>query len=305
MWLFFLGCFGNPKDSGQPAVAPCVDCTLQNHNNYKYSSALDIRQYPLQPQSNALIEWSDLQIDVQGHSVEAEMIEQLTLVAFLHLTPEEIEEKLADDTLLQADISLYVVCTPENQRCELGDFGILGASLYVPEHFTDGQGVWMLALRSASTRGAHSFAFLIPDQSSSATEVNIDSTTADLQVDVHFTEHTPLLVQRDNPDVHIDWRELTIDGLGNETDPSKMDELFVAQYNGDLEDLERRFFTLDREYQQFWEMNLDSSGTTSLLGLQGETEFAGFSDEGTWLLALLCSTCLNPAPRFITSVVVQ
>ena len=31
-------------------------------------------------------------------------------------------------------------------------------------------------------------------------------------------------------------------------------------------------------------------------------DFTGFTDGGTWVLALMCSSCSNPAPLFLTVV---
>jgi hypothetical protein len=284
-------------------VPPCTDCVLQDENNYTYTSELSIGRFHLQPEQNVLIEWSELSLDVQQHEMNSEMIEQLTLVVFLHLDTEEIEARLADDTLLQADISLYVICTPQNMQCELADFGILGANIHVPDHFVHNQGVWMVALRSQFTSGAHSFAFLVPDETSTSTEVNISNQTSSLDVVVDFNSLEPLLVSQGVSTITIDWKELTKDGLGNETDPSKIDEMFIGHYTESLEELQSNFFDLDREYDEFWQMDLGTDGTANLADLNGETPFTGFDSSGTWLMALQCSTCLNPAPRFITQVI--
>ena len=305
LWIA-LACSGRAKETAEAIVIEaCSECILQDDNNYNYQSGLSIGQFPLQPETDITIEWSGLSSDVQNHAMTPEMVERLTLVVFLDLDATEIEAKLADDTLLQADISLYVICTPEDSQCQLGDFGILGANLYVPEQFTDGRGVWMLALQSDHTRGAHSFAFLMPDQSSTETEVNIANQTSSLEVDADLGSMIPVKVPANTNGIAIDWRELTKDGLGNETDPSKIDEMFVGYYDRSIEELQDDFFNLDREYQGFWSMDLGTSGTANLADLQGESAFVGFDSSGTWLMALQCSTCLNPAPRFITQVIVE
>jgi len=274
---------------------------LQDSHNYSFTSEIDIASFPLQPQTNVLIDWTSLSSDVQGHEVTEGMVDMLSLVVFLNLDAEEITRRLANDTLLQSDISLYVISTPEEEQCNLDDFGILGADLYVPDHFEYGLGIWMLALRSPHTLGAHSFAFLIPDEDSTETQIRIDNETASLNVDVDFRNMQPLVVPGSTNQISIDWRELTKDGLGNAAEPSKIDGLFVGRYSRSLEELENDFFDLDREYQEFWSMRLDNEGVANLSGLEG---FGGFDNESTWLLALQCSTCLNPAPRFITQIVV-
>lgn len=303
MWLsLFLGCGAKSTDSAvtEDPIPPCSDCIFQDANNYSYTSSLDITNFSLMPESNVRISWADLSIDVQGHEIAPSAIEQVTLVAFLHMTPEEIQDQLANDTLQQADISLYVVCEPTEASCMLGDFGILGADLYVPEYFAAGQGVWMLALRSGQTKGAHAFSFLTPASDSSETDVNITNETSELNVDVDFKSLRPVVLPSQTADINIDWRDIEHDGLGNEVEPSKIDSVFVARYDQSVTELEDVIFDLMTDADALWTMPLDTSGTANLQDLVGEEPFPGIDSEHRWLLALECSSCISPAPRFVT-----
>lgn len=306
LWLsiFFTACQPKEADSAdQPEVLPdpCTNCVFQDKNNYTYSSILDIETVSLKPESNLQIDWSALSIDVQGQAFDPSTVEQATLIVFLNLTAEEIMVQLANDTLQQADISLYVLCEPNgNTSCELGDFGILGADIYVPEYFLANQGVWMLALRSGQIKGAHSFAFLVPDPNSEATTVSLDNNSAQLTVDVDFRSLTPVVLPSEVPDIAIDWREIERDGLGNEIEPSKIDSVFVARYDRSVAELEDSIFDLMTDADALWTMPLDTSGQANLKDLEGELPFTGIDDSHRWLLALECGSCTSPAPRFVT-----
>ena len=300
-WIYtLLGCQDKAVDSSVDPIEPCTTCVFQDENNYSYSSALNIEQFSLKPESNIIFDWSNLTVDVQGHEVDPQSVEKLTLLAFLYLTPEEIQLNLANDTLLQADISLYVICTPEENTCALEDFGILGADLYVPEYFIADQAVWLTALQSSEIKGGFSFALLVPEAESTLTEVQFDNQTAALQADVDFHSLEPVYFPEGQADIIIDWRELDRDGLGNEIEPTKVDSVFVSKYSQSVQDLENNIFDLMTMGDEIWSMPLDTSGEASLQNLVGETEFTGIDDSHVWLLALECSSCLNPAPRFVT-----
>ena len=306
LWFSFVYSACQPKVSDTAVQAdqlpdPCTDCIFQNRNNYTYSSVLDIATVPLKPESNLQIDWSALSIDVQGQDFDPTTVEQATLVVFLNQTPEEIQVQLANDTLQQADISLYVLCEPDgNTSCQLGDFGILGADLYVPDYFLANQGVWMLALRSSQIKGAHSFAFLIPDPSAENTSVALDNNSAILTVDVDFRSLLPVVLPSEESNISIDWREIDRDGLGNDIEPTKIDSVFVARYDRSITELEDSIFDLMTDADALWTMPLDTSGEANLQNLEGDVPFNGIDDDHSWLLALECSSCTSPAPRFVT-----
>ena len=52
-----------------------------------------------------------------------------------------------------------------------------------------------------------------------------------------------------------------------------------------------------------WELDVSGRDTVRLDELVGATPFPGITGDDTWLLALLCGTCENPSPRFLTRLV--
>lgn len=111
----------------------------------------------------------------------------------------------------------------------------------------------------------------------------------------------------------FDWRNVELDGLGNEIASGDIDRILLARYETlTPDDLETQVFDLELLADDLWESEDFSGGLTfdllNLLrrdasgNLTDET-FEGFDDHpegGTWVLGLQCTTCQNPAPFILT-----
>ena len=128
----------------------------------------------------------------------------------------------------------------------------------------------------------------------------IDNESALLSVDVDFRSLMPVVLPDQEANIAIDWRDIERDGLGNEVEPSKIDSAFVARYDRSITELEDSIFSLMTDADALWTMPLDTTGQANLQDLTGDVPFTGIDDAHSWLLALECSSCMSPAPRFVT-----
>jgi hypothetical protein len=279
---------------------PCTDCSLSDANNFTYSSALDIGVLPAAALTDDHIDWSGLTRDVHGHPVDLSAdISSARLIAFRDMTPEDVTEGLANDNLAQADVTLFVMCDPTQPSCSLGQFGLLGNPVDVPSYFAEGSATWLLALMSDVEPGAAAFAFLSPETGAADT-VRIDSDTSALDATVDFLSLRSVLVPEGEPAVTVGWSALTRDGLGNDLSLQMLDEVFVGRYDLSRGALEARVFDLESLAVESWEAPIAGQLSVRLDTLAGDRPFPGADAESTWLLALRCSTCTNPTPRFVT-----
>jgi hypothetical protein len=100
----------------------------------------------------------------------------------------------------------------------------------------------------------------------------------------------------------VEWSDLTVDMRGLPIRLSDIDRLDLGFYEEDLTGLEADFLGLEELVDDLYTTPLTATIDQDLSLLQnasGET-FAGVTDEGTWLLALRCMACSNPAPPFLT-----
>ena len=300
--LLWLGCFQS-KESVDLLPLGCNHCLLTDENNFNYTSTLSIETMSLKSYSNFILDWQNLNLNIQGKEIEPiQDVDQVVLIILPSLTPEVIVDRLIQDQILQSDISLYVVCSPENAQCSLSDFGILGADIYIPEYFEEGQGVWLFALQHRDIAGAHSFAIIVPDDNSSQEEFHFTNQSSQLDVQVDFQSLSSIYLPESENDIIIDWKELTTDGLGNEIDPSRIDSLFLGQYDEDMETLEINFYDLENIAASLWTYDMPQNGQINLQDLKGDQPFEGLQKNKNYLLALYCSSCMNPAPRFVTEL---
>ncbi len=282
-------------------VLPCSDCVLANRNNFAYTSELDIGSSPLRAETDATIRWDTLTRDVRGGAIDPRRdLDEARLIAFRDLDPDTLAYAIAHDELDQADVSVFVTCTPTDAACALSDFGMFGNTLDIQQYFQEGYGTWLLALGKHGAPGADALMFLDADAETDVIEAHITDTTSRLSVDVDLDTLTPLVVPLGNPDLTMDWSALTRDGLGDELDHATLDELWVARFAETPEELASDVFSLEERAQVSWTLDVSGLGAASLADLVGTGAFSGIDYAGTWLLALRCRTCTNPAPRFVT-----
>lgn len=300
--LLVLGaCAPGGDDAAATVVAPCTDCALTDEHQFAYEADLFADVVHLAAGEDAVVRWDGLTRDLHGHPRDAvEDIDEAWLVAFRGLGPQEILEGLAHDELTQSAISLFVTCTPTDAGCALSDFALLGGSVDVVPAFQEGDTTWLVVLSSPLEAGSSTLVVIQPDAASDADEAVIDDETGALDVEVDFAGAEPILVAPHTTGLVIDWSGVTRDGLGNALRGSSVDGLFLGRYSSPREELEGKVFDLEDAAAESWEMPLDGSTHADLSELTGETPFVGIADGSTWLLALRCSSCINPAPRLVS-----
>ncbi len=286
---------------GGPSVEPCSACTLENGNNFAYTSDLAIGSVPLRAEADAVIRWDELTRTVQGKQIDPAVdLDEARLIAFRDLAPEDLEHALAHDDLAQADVSVYVTCTPTDASCALSDFGMFGNTIDIQQYFQEGYGTWLLALGKKGAPGADAMVFLEAVNDSAVSDAGIGNDTSRLDVEVDLDSLTPLAVYAGQPDMTVDWSGLTRDGIGDSLDHATLDELWVARFTETPEELASDVFSLEERAQLSWTLDISGYPSANLMDLQGVAAFPGVDSGGTWLLGLRCRTCTNPAPRFVT-----
>lgn len=283
------------------SIEPCTACALTDANNYAYTSDLAIGTLTVPEQADATIRWDGLTRDIRGGALDPVAdLGEARLIAFRDLTPDEVTYALAHDELEQADVGAYVTCTPEDARCALSEFGMFGNRIDIQQYFAEGYGTWLLALGEPRALGADAMVFLDPRADATATDLALTDTTSRLDVDVDLRSLTPVVVPTVEPALTLDWSGLAHDGLGDPVDLATIDEVWVGRFDEGPAELERDVFALEERAELTWTMKVDGTTSADLTDLFGETDFLGVDRHGTWVVALRCRTCTNPAPRLLS-----
>ena len=300
-----VGCASGPAaESGDPLPPPCTDCTITDAHNYQLTSEMVGDVVKLKALTDATIDWSGLTVDVQGHALQPTDVTQVLLVAFAEISPETVMDGLARDQLTQSEVAIYVICEPEGATsCNLSDFSILSSTFEVEEYFLPSVKTWMVVPTRPGQQGGFSFLFLQADEGATATAASITNTSATLEVDVDLASATPLVVPAGEAAIQLDWSGLTTDGLGNAMEARTIDQLWVARYDRPISSLEGAIFDLELDALDLYTLDLNGGTSASLADLQGAEPFSGVTSDSTWLLALRCSTCTHPAPRFMATLI--
>ena len=280
---------------------PCTTCVVSDNNNFSLSSVLDVGTAALRAEADARLEWSTLTRDIRGGALDARTdIDEARLIVFRNLEPAEIAEGLAHDSLNQADVTLYVTCTPTDASCMLSDFGIFGNHFDIQQYFIEGDDTWLLALGRHGEASADALLFLEAHDASAAGSASVTDTTSTLNVDVDFVALTPVVVPAADRDLQLDWSGLTRTGLGDPIAFGSIDTLRVARFSESPADLESDVFGLEARAEESWTLPVEGWTTAALADLAGDSPFGGIDATSTWMLSLECGLCANPAPRFVT-----
>ncbi len=282
-------------------VEPCMACALDDANNFAYTSDLAIGTLAVPEHADATIGWDTLTRDIRGDALDPRAdVEEARLVAFRDLPADEIAWRLAHDELDQADVGVYVTCAPSDARCSLSAFGMFGNPIDIQQYFEEGYGTWLLALGERGAAGADALVFLEPRADATAAEVAVTDATSRLDVDVDLRSLAPVVIPAFDDGVTLDWSALTRDGLGDPLDAATIDELWVGRFAETPAELEQDVFALERLADLAWTLDVAGLDRAALRDLEGEAPFLGIDRQGTWVAALRCRTCTNPAPRVLT-----
>ncbi len=305
------------EDGTDPCEAAGGTIELGDENNYEFNGTLDIHSYdvteavyPCEDPDNEVCDlqicWDQITEDLQVHAMDpAADIDMVSLVVFQHLTQEEVEIGLSENSLQQVDMTLFVNNTDfgDDTCINLSELTLFGTDIDVEQYFNASYGAtWLFTLNTGTVPavGTRMAAFLNPTSSAVADQLALDNTSTVLDFTVDLTSLTEVSVQAGVP-LTADWSALTTSGLGIDFTPGDVNQMMLGYYETlTPEDLESQFLDVELIADELWTMDLETVSNADLAGLTGDTTFAGITTTGTWLLAMRCTTCPNPAPPFLT-----
>jgi hypothetical protein len=277
---------------------------LTDANNYTFDSTLAIPSFTTHEGADVEVCWDQVVHDMQCHDFAPTAdVRNVGLMRAGSLTQAEVEEALAADALQQASITGYVQYTPQNgETCaSLSEFSLFGTDFSVAAEYTAAGGTYMVILSDSDIpgQGARSLAFLSPDAGDRTANVSLGDGCGIVSVDAQLTAVEPIRLP--SAPGTVSWPALTRDGQGLPLDASRVDSVMIAFYEGRTPaDLEATLLDLEIDATRMYFLTL-LGGTEADLALAtgDDGAFTGFSGDGTWLLALRCGSCYNPAPLFL------
>ncbi|HEY3495830.1 MAG TPA: hypothetical protein VGK73_14130 [Polyangiaceae bacterium] len=294
--------------------------TITDDTNYTLPSSLEVAQTTLKDDTDLVFDWSALTRDFYGKPLDAAADIDLILLSLWRLTPEELRSRLeADDLPLGFNIGA-ITAYPDgtSTSANLLSFNLQGNPIPEEELWayfdTQAEGYQypqdsytFLAMASSGTvigRNARMLQLFTLDPASDHTALTFTDDSTELEFEARLGGARALRVPVGTPAISVDWSQMKTTSLGNEYLPSQITRAAVAHFaTSDLAELEADFLDLRELADGWWESKVEK-GTSIDLGTfvdESGTAFPGIDDQGTWLVALFCtSRCNNPAPWSIT-----
>lgn len=283
-------------------------------NNYTFESSLTLDVTTVAPNSELQFDWSALDRSFVGHDVDPLAdIDMVSLIVW-NLSPEELAVKLNDDTLAMSDLQAVVVIYTENQLTSAGlyDFTTFGVPLepeelmpYIdPEQLDPATHSYTFMAAQGTTPGEGTQMIasfrLDPETDNTLVEMTSESTILDFSADLSSLE--PQRIPAGEADINLEWGNIAMNAMGQEFVARSIGEVMVAKYSLTPQELEEQFLDLELIADDIWrgEVTVGTDLTLSELTNDAGEAFTGIDDEGTWIVALVCSTCANPAPWYIS-----
>jgi hypothetical protein len=308
-----LGGCGENGPEEDPDDAAGANIIIQDANNYQSQSSLSIPTVETASATDLDICWTDAVDDLQCHELDPQAdVDNVALLRFLHLSEEEVEERLTAGQLAQSEVDGYLEFnTDHTSTCaKLSSMSFFGTAIDVEEEYMESSDhTYMLLFAEGTTPGvgARTMTFVRPTATSTNTTVAAPTGCGLLEFSADLSSAEALGVPAAGPWV-IDWRNITSDGQGNPVVFENIDGVLIGFYEGmTAADLEAQIFDLELLATSLWEIEL-TGGRTADLAKAKEREsgarFSGFErdEEGLWVLGLMCNTCQNPAPIVLATL---
>jgi hypothetical protein len=277
----------------------CADQTvfLEDRNNYTFESSLTLSTIVAQPGVDLTFDWCGLTQDFLGVPIEPTHVTRIEITAW-EMSAQELQDTLVATQISQqalggqADLDVEGVCT-----ANVASMRFLGTLIDPAEYLLDNDNTYLVTLYEGQVARMTGLFDLDPESSNTLVTLDNDSALVTIEVDLSV-EETIL-----DP-AAVDWSYLTTDGGGYPIALNKLSELWVMHFDEDLATIEADFTLLEVMAE-----SITTWSSEALLELElSDPEDAAsslFDDTGTWLLAMRCGSCTNPAPPFLTVVEVE
>lgn len=303
----------NEDEAAQGSLA------LTDAHNYQSSSALSIPTIETAAGVDIEICFDQVTKDIQCHDVLPTDIKAAGFSRFPNKTPADVQPMLGQTTIPSNSYDVFRnVATTPGTCAHTQDMSFFGTAINIATDYTEEANkayIMMVGTSIDPGIGTLSLVFVKPTATSAVTRVDMppgcDPTRTDVPKLTFTATLSPTVLNAAGaPDLTLDWSEVTVDSTGADVGNAIITKVMVGFYpNMDVPTIQSRIIDLRHiPDSQIWEVPV-LSGTSIDLALATKadgTPFTGFTPPagatGTWIVALLCETCQNPAPIVLTVV---
>ncbi len=321
-------CGSNGGSGGSGGASGAIECngssiTASETNNYSFQSTLSFPPTKIQPKSNLTFDWGGVTADLIRHPIDPKKDLNSILVFEWNLTLESLQTKLNADALDSIDMTakppLSYATNGSDTTAKLLDFGLNGSKIgadgglisvdqvmlyFDPSKYDPASHVFTLMATSGNVlgQGTRMIQSFLLDPSSTNTTVTMtkDSTKLDYTANIH--DLTPTGISPGKTAIVLDWGKMKKNALGNDFDTTAITRAIVAHYTQALTEVEKKFLDLELIATDLYQDTIDAGTKVDFSSLKASSgkSFPGIDGTGTWIVALQCGACRNPAPWYLT-----
>ena len=283
-------------------------------HNYAFSSTLTFPPVKVAPQTDLTFDWSGVNKDFLGHSLNNKTELNTILVLMWKLSLPDLQTKLNADALQQKDLvtlPLQYATDGSGTSANLLAFtnsgtpstatilSFLDPVQYPPANYTY---TLMAATGSKLGEGTKMIQSFQVDPNSTNTSVRMTSVSTQLTYTADLHSLTPTGVLAGQSAITLDYSQLGKNALGNDWFASNITNALVGLYTQTPTELESQFLDLELTATKLYRAGI-TSGTKAIFSnmkTDSGEYFPGIDNTGTWLVALQCAGCRNPAPWYLS-----
>jgi len=288
-----------------PTILTTVD------NNYQFTSTLTIMPAPVKPQSEITFDWSGVTKDFLKRPVDLNKVEMVE-ISLWEMTLAQFEKALNDDNLAnpivighipvtggQTTGSIFSLHVPAGALDQATILDYLNETNYPPANHLYAV---MVASGMDYGQGTYMLGSFTLDPASVNQKVTIDSNSTKVDFKATIASRPPTYIPAGTGAVTIDWTKIKTTASGGEFIGSSITRMRIGHYTQTPTELEGDIFLqLDEVAQEMYEAPVDAGTKISFdkAKTKDGKQFAGIDDTGTWIVALNCGACQNPAPWYL------
>ena len=308
----------------QPMACMGTNIVASPTNNYAFTSTMRLPPVTVKSMSNLTFDWTGVTNNFLGNPVSSTGgLTLVSLLLFVHPLA-EVEKKLNEDTLALQDVEVIPppswpapgMTTGGKTTAQLYEFTANGSEI-TPDMFNMGFDaakypsstytyVATVAKGMTPGEGNQMLQAFNLDAGSSATTVTLKNDSTRMTCNVSLRNLTITGVTGGTAALTLSWQgmvdQMANNALGFLFKDNYITSAVVGHFTETPEELEKKFLSLDLIAQKYYRADIQTGAMLDFTTLKDDTgaSFTGVTDDGTWMVGLICGNCRNPAPWYMT-----
>jgi hypothetical protein len=309
---------GGSGGNGGGTSVTCSGATVfaGEANDYKFTSTISLPPVKVKPNAELSFDWSEVTADITRHAVDPKKDLKLISVLGWAIPLADLEEKMNADTAQSRDLIVVPASLETDGKttsAKLFTFSLSGNPIdpavmlqYFDDQFYPPDQNSYTVMASANTEVGKDIRMIqsfILDPTSDNTMVKMTKDSTKLEFTADLTSLTPTGIPAGESAITLDWSKIKKNALGSTFITTNITRALIGHYTETPAELSTdKFLDLELIAKELYTVDIPEGTSIDLSTMKdsGGNGFGGINDQGTWLVALQCGSCHNPAPWYLT-----